>query len=99
MTLGNSDIKKKMLHMKEKSPKVGISLEKTNSTLTVFFSGIILIHFDLSSYKKQPVILNEAEWSNQSIIILTVMTRSFLIFFNGRSANEIACILLKNVQL
>lgn len=96
--------------MKEKTPKVGISLEMANSnwllghSFTVFVSSIILIPFDLSSYKKQAVTLNEAEWSNQSRIILTMMTRSILTFFSGRSTNEIACIsqkkcLVANFQL
>lgn len=44
--------------MKEKTPKVGISLEMANSnwllghSFTIFVSSIILIPFDLSSYKK-----------------------------------------------
>lgn len=53
--------------MKGKAPKVGFSLEMANSnwllghSFTIFVSSIILILFDLSSYKKQAVTLNEAE--------------------------------------
>lgn len=89
--------------MKEKNPKAGISLEMANSnwllghSFTIVVSSIILIPFDLSSYKKQAVTLNEAEWSNQSRIILTMMTRSILTFFSGRSTNEIACISQKKM--
>lgn len=89
--------------MKKKAPKAGIFLEVANSNLllghsfTIFVSNIILIPFDLSSYKKQAVTLNEAEWTNQSRIILTMMTLNILTFFYGRSTNEIARISQKKM--
>lgn len=48
-----------MLSMKEKAPKEGISLEMANSnwllghSFAIFVSSIILIPFDLSSYKNR----------------------------------------------